>query len=158
MQIAHDKKHNKGITATVCKIRIATYHGIWHWHTIYIKRIWNFCKWLSINHIKSAPYYTRSNWLVEIFLHVFKRAIKKANGIEIENEELREFLSIYRITPNSNPIANMSPTELMFARKNQSISNKLIPSKKKKKEIIKNNTSNNTYSAGENLFPELLFR
>ena len=58
----------------------------------------NFCKLLSINHLKSAPYHPRSNGLVERFIDVFKRAIKKANGIETENEELKEFLSIYRIT------------------------------------------------------------
>ena len=39
---------------------------------------------------------------MERFIDVFKRAIKKANGIKTENEELKEFLSIYRITPNPN--------------------------------------------------------
>ena len=72
---------------------------------------------LSINHLKSAPYHPRSNGLVERFIDVFKRAIKKANGIETENEELKEFLSIYRITPNPNTNTNMSPVELMFAWK-----------------------------------------
>ena len=59
--------------------------------------------------------------LVERFVYVFKRAIKKANGIEAENEELQEFLSICRITPNSNTNANKSPVELMFALKIQSV-------------------------------------
>ena len=51
------------------------------------------------------------------FIDVFKRVIKKANGIEAENEELQEFLSIYRITPNPNTNANMSPAKVMFTWK-----------------------------------------
>ena len=97
----------------------------------------NFCKLFSINHLKSAPYHPRSNGLVETFIDVFKRAIKKANGIEIENGDLQEFLSIYRITPNPNTNENMSPADLMFARKIRSIFDKLIPSKK---GIIKKNS------------------
>ena len=98
------------------------------------KEFENFCKLLSINHLKSAPYHPRSNGLVERFINVFKRAIKKANGIETENEKIQEFLSIYRITPNPNTNANMSPAELIFARKIRSIFDKLIPSKKGNKE------------------------
>ena len=48
------------------------------------KEFESFCKLLSINHLKSAPYHPRSNGLVERFINVFKRAIKKANGIETE--------------------------------------------------------------------------
>ena len=81
------------------------------------KEFENFCKLLSINHLKLAPYHPRSNGLVERFINVFKRAIKKANEIEAENEELQEFLSIYQIIPNPNTNANMSPAELMFAMK-----------------------------------------
>ena len=99
------------------------------------KEFENFCKLLSINHLKWAPYHPRSNGLVERFINVFKRAIKKANGIKAENEELQEFLSIYRITPNPNTNANMSSGELMFARKIRSLFDKLIPSKKGKKLI-----------------------
>ena len=81
------------------------------------KEFENFCKLPSIIHLKSAPNHPRSNGLVERFIDVFKIPIKKANGIEAENEELQEFLSIYRITPNPNTNANMSPAELMFSRK-----------------------------------------
>ena len=52
------------------------------------KEFGNFCKFLSINQLKSVPYNPRSNVLVERFIDVFKRAIKKANGIEAKNEEL----------------------------------------------------------------------
>ena len=92
---------------------------------------------LSINHLKSALYHPRSNEWVERFIDVFKRAIKKANEIEAENEELQEFQSIYRITPNPNTNANMFPAELMFARKIRSIFDKLIPLKKEiRKKLI----------------------
>ena len=74
---------------------------------------------------------------MERFIDIFIRAIKKANGIEAENEELQEFLSFYRVTPNPNTSVNMFPAELMFARKIRSVFDKLIPSKKgnKKKSI-----------------------
>ena len=42
MQNAYDKDHNKSVTGTVCKIRIARNHYIWQWHTICFKGIWNF--------------------------------------------------------------------------------------------------------------------
>ena len=75
--------------------------------TSFTSKEWeNFGRLLSINHLKSAPYHLRSNGLVERFIDIFKRAIKKANRIETENEELQEFLSIYRITTNPNTNAN----------------------------------------------------
>ena len=58
--------------------------------------------------------------------------MKKANGIKTENEELREFLSIYQITPNTNTNANMSPAEPMFVWKIRPVFDILIPSKKRK--------------------------
>ena len=48
----------------------------------------NFCKLLLINHLNLAPYHPRLNGLVERFIDVFKRAIKKAKGIKTENGEL----------------------------------------------------------------------
>ena len=110
------------------------------------KEFENFRKLFSINHLKSAPYHPRSNGLVERFIDVFKRAIKKANGIEGENEELQEFRFIDRITPNPNTNSNMFPAELMFAKKIRSVFDKLIPSKKGNKKKI--NTSHKTYSPG----------
>ena len=77
-----------------------------------LKEFENFCKMLSTNHLKCAPYHPRSNELVERFIHVFKRAIKKANGIEVENEELQKFF--YRITPIVN--ASGVKAELIFAQ------------------------------------------
>ena len=112
------------------------------------KEFENFYKLLSINHLKSAPYLPRSNGLVERFIDVFKRAIKKANGIETKNEVLQEFLSIYRITPNPNTNANMSPAELMFAMKIRSIFDKLILLKKGNKRKI---NTNKPYSPEEKI-------
>ena len=112
------------------------------------KEFENFSKLLSINHLKSAPNHPKSNELVERFIKVFPRTIKKANGVQAENEELQEFLSIYQITPNPNTIANMSPAELM---KIQSVFDKWIPSKKGNKKKI--NTSNKAYSPGKKFIP-----
>ena len=39
--------------------------------------------------------------------------IKKAKGIEAENDELQKFLSIYRITPNVNASKSKAPAELI---------------------------------------------
>ena len=47
----------------------------------------NFCKLLSINYLKSAPYHPRSNGLLERCIDVFKRGILKAYKIQAENEE-----------------------------------------------------------------------
>ena len=91
------------------------------------KEFENFCKLLSINHRKLTPYHRWSNGLVERWIQVFKRVIKKANGIEAENKELQEFQSIYRIRPQPNTNVNMSPAELIFARKIRSVFDKLIP-------------------------------
>ena len=110
------------------------------------KEFENFSELLSINHQKLAPYHPRSNGLMERFIDVFKRVIKKADRIETENEELQEFLSIYRIRPNPNTNANMFLAELVFARKIRSVFDKLIPSKKGNKKKI--NTSKMTNSPG----------
>ena len=112
------------------------------------KEFKNYCKLLSINHLRSAPYHPRSNGLEERFIDVFKRAIKKANRIEAEYMELQEFLSIYRITPNPNSYANMTPAEL-FARKIRSVLDKLISSRKVNEKKI--STSNKTYSPGKKI-------
>ena len=47
--------------------------------------------------------------MVERFVDVFKRAVKKVNGIETLNKELQKFLFIYRITPNVNASSGKAP-------------------------------------------------
>ena len=86
---------------------------------------------------KICAIYPKSNGLVERFINVFKRAIKKADEIEAENEELQKFLSIYRITPYVNASEGMAPAKLIFTRKIHSVFDKLIPSKNKIKESKK---------------------
>ena len=92
MQNSYDKDYNEGITLTFCKIWIAIVSDDGTASTS--NEFENLTKLLSINYLKSAPYHPRSNGPVERFIDVFKRAIKKAKKIGIENEELREFLSI----------------------------------------------------------------
>ena len=104
---------------------------------------------LTINPLKLAPYYSRSNGLVERFIDKFKRAIKKANGIEAENGDLQEFLSINGITPNPNSNANMSSSRTDVCKEIRSVFDELIPSKKGNK---KKKTSNNTYSPREKFY------
>ena len=82
-------------------------------------------------------------------MDVFKRSIKKANEFRTENVEIKELLLIYRITPNQNTNANMSPVELMIARKIRLIFEKLIPSEKGNKKKI--NISYKTYIQGKNI-------
>ena len=83
-----------------------------------------------------------------------KEQLKRQMGIETEKEELQEFLSINRITPNPNTNANMSPAELMFAKKIRSLFVKLILSKKgNEKKLISLRRLK-----GKKLFPKLSFR
>ena len=149
----------KGVKGTFCKIRIARNHCIWQWHTIYIKRIRRFLE-IALDKSPKNRHLTiqdQIDWWKDLSMYLFKRAIKKANGIKPENEELQEFLSFYRITLNLNINANMSPAELMFAIKIRSVFDKLIPAKKGNKKKI--NASNKTYSPQEKiLFPKLSFR
>ena len=56
--------------------------------------------------------------MIERFIDVFKRPIKKDSGIETLNEELQKLLSIYRITPRVNATLGIVPAKLMFAKKN----------------------------------------
>ena len=83
---------------------------------------------------------------MEIFINVFKRAIKKACGVETVNEELKYFLSIYCITSSSR----MGPDELLFARKIRLSFDKLRPTKKKmderKIQIVNTTTSAKKYT------------
>ena len=72
---------------------------------------------LVIEHIITSPYHPRLNGQAERFVDTLMRALKKSNGMETENGRIQQFLSVYRITPNSNTISGMSPNELMFAQK-----------------------------------------
>ena len=90
-----------------------------------------YCKTLGIDHITTSPYHPRSNGQAERFIDTFKRALKKINGTSIDDGNIQQFFSVYRITPNPNGISGMSPAELMFARKIRSVFNRLLPKKKR---------------------------
>ncbi|XP_014777996.1 uncharacterized protein K02A2.6-like [Octopus bimaculoides] len=100
-----------------------------------------FCKMFAVEHLTIAPYHPRSNGQVELFVDTFKRALRKSNKEIIAEVALQQFLRVYQLTPNPNTPADMSPAELMFARKIKSVFNKLLPGKKRKiamdKKIVK---------------------
>ena len=65
----------------------------------------NFCRLLSVGHTILPPHHPRLNGQVERFVDIFKRALKKNNGQDTEENI---------ITSNPNTISGKSPTELMF--------------------------------------------
>ena len=95
------------------------------------KEFEEFCKALSIEHLTIAIYHPRSNGLAERFVDTFKRALKKNQGMDTDEKSLENFLSVYRITPNPNTNAGLSPTELMFARKIRSVIDRILPNTNK---------------------------
>lgn len=68
----------------------------------------------AITHLTSPPYHPSSNGLAERFVDTFKRALGKSQG---NDEEIKEFLAIYRATPNANAPGGQSPAELMYGRR-----------------------------------------
>ena len=114
------------------------------------KEFENFCKMFSITHMTTAPYHPRSNGQAERFVDTFKRALKKSDGSETEDELLQQFLRVYRITPNPSLNSGMSPAEIMFARKIKSVFDKLIPSKNKNME--KQKVDKKFYQPSENIY------
>ena len=68
--------------------------------------------------------------MMERFVDMFKRAIKKASGIETVNI----FLSINGIIPNVNASSGIVPAKLMLARKIYLVFYKLRPTEKKMDE------------------------
>lgn len=84
-----------------------------------------FCKIFQIKHITTPPYHPRSNGQAERFVDTLKRALKKAYGTPKE-KALQQFLQVYRIMPNVNAPASLSPAEIMFARKVRSVFDKLL--------------------------------
>ena len=83
--------------------------------------------------------------MAERFVDVFKRAIKKASGIETGNEELQKFLSRYRMASNVNTSSGMVQVELIFARRICSVFDELRPSEMKMVE--RKNTNGKKYTS-----------
>lgn len=97
------------------------------------KEFKDYCDSLAIEHVTTPTYNPRSNGQEERFVDTFKRALRKNNGIDTEEKSLQKFLAVYMITPNQNTNANLSPAEIMFARKIRSVFDRMLPNKKKKK-------------------------
>ena len=89
--------------------------------------------------VTTALFYQRSNRQVVCSIDMFKRALRKADESETEDKVLQQFLSVYKIIPNQSTTLELSPVELMFARKIRSVFYKLILNKNKK--FKKNNTT-----------------
>ena len=91
-----------------------------------------YCDSLAIEHITTPTYNTRSNGQAERFVDTFKRALKKVKGFDTEEKNIQTFLMVYRITPNENIKRNLSPAEIMYARKIRSVFDRLLLNRKKK--------------------------
>lgn len=117
----------------------------------------NFCTALDIEHITTPVCHPRSNGQAEKFVDTFKRALRKNQGMDTEERTIQKFLAIYRVTPNENNDAKMSPAEIMFARKIRSIFDRLLPyqnkrvAKKEEKVNIKKYTSFQKFSKWKKL-------
>ncbi|XP_014785323.1 uncharacterized protein K02A2.6-like [Octopus bimaculoides] len=109
-----------------------------------------FCKTFATEHVTTAPYHPRSYGQAERFVDTIKRALRKSNKIVTDEVALQQFLRIYRVTPNPNTPAGMSPAELMFARKVKSVFDKLVRGKKKRKIAMANTTK--LFKNGEKVF------
>ena len=85
-----------------------------------------FMEDFQVDHITTPTYHPRSNGQAERFLVTLKRALKKAKDTPSE-KALQQFFSAYRITPNKETPSQMSPVEVMFARKIRPVFDKLLP-------------------------------
>ena len=90
--------------------------------------------------VSSGPHYNasvspKSNGQAKRFVDTLKRALKKALGTPT-NRALQQFLQVYRTTPYPNTPMRRSPAETMFARKVNSVFDKLIPQQAKFKKTV----------------------
>ena len=108
-----------------------------------------FCDMFRVKHITTPPYHPRSNGLAERFVDTLKRALKKSIGTPTE-KALQQFLQVYRITPHPSTPSNISPADLMFARKVKSAFDKLLP----RQAIIRNttHTRRKKYNSGDRVY------
>lgn len=112
----------------------------------------NFCTALDIEHITTPVCHPRSNGQAEKFVDTFKRALRKNQGMDTEERTIQKFLAIYRVTPNENNDAKMSPAEIMFARKIRSIFDRLLPYQNKKVAKKEEKVNIKKYTSGDKVF------
>ena len=77
-------------------------------------------------------------------------SVKKAKGFDTEEKNTQTFLMVYRIMPNQIIKGNLSPAEIMYARKIHSVFDRLLPNRKKNYTKIKTNYK--SYKEGDKVF------
>ena len=115
-----------------------------------------FCESQGIQHIRTAPYSSRSNGEAERLVQTFKNAIEKRDShtnAEIQ-EAVTDFLAMYRSTPQST--TNQIPSEMLNNRRMRTIldllhpcNNDTIKSQQRQKVNYDANTRPNKFRAGD---------
>ncbi|CAH8528184.1 unnamed protein product [Schistosoma rodhaini] len=86
-----------------------------------------FCRRLTIRHLRAPPYHPQSNGQAERFVDTFKRALIKSKGEGTPVETLQSFLIAYRTTPNDTLPEQKSPAEILMGRRLRTIHNLMLP-------------------------------
>ena len=107
-----------------------------------------FMEVFQVDHITTPTYHPKSKGQAERFMDTLKRALKKAKDTP-SGKALQQFLQVYCITPNENTPSQMSPAEVMFARKIRPDFDKLLP---KQVKPAKTTVPKKKYMPGEKIF------
>lgn len=85
-----------------------------------------FCKMNGITHIRSTPYHSRTNGMVERVIQTFKRHFRMMEDKYPDKEHrLQVFLWSYRINPHSS--TGRTPAELFLHRKPMTLFDRMKP-------------------------------
>ena len=80
------------------------------------KEFKGFCKMFMVEHITIVPYDPWSNGQEERFMETYNSALKGSSGGSPETA-LKQFLRVYRLTPNKNAPSAMTLTKWVFVWK-----------------------------------------